>query len=177
MQRRVGEDADARVADLDGHRVLQLPYGDEQRYAMQIFLPTGDTGLPALLERLDVDTWQQSIDALQPADGVEIALPSFELSWKATLNDVLAAMGMPAAFSPDANFRPMSPANPVLDTVVHKTDIRVDEHGTEAAAVAAADMVESAAPTFTVDRPFAFTITDHTTGIVLVLATVNDPRG
>ena len=177
MHRRVGEDADAQVADLDGHRVLRLPYGDEQRYAMEIFLPTDDGGLPALLDRLDVDSWQQSIDALEPADGVEIALPTFELSWKAELNEVLKAMGMPAAFSPDADFRPMSPTNPFLDTVVHKTYIRVDEEGTEAAAVAAADMAESAGPTFTVDRPFVFTITDHTTGTVLFLGTVNDPRG
>lgn len=72
----------------------------------------------------------------------------------------------------------MSPADPDLEVVVQKTYIRVDERGTEAAAVTGAVMAESAGPPpFLVDRPFAFTVSDRETGAVLFLGTVHDPRG
>jgi serpin B len=65
-----------------------------------------------------------------------------------------------------------------LSTVVHKTYIRVDEQGTEAAAVTGGGMMPtSAPPTIEVDRPFAFTISDRDTGTILFLGTVEDPRG
>ncbi len=65
-----------------------------------------------------------------------------------------------------------------LDTVVQKTFIRVDEAGTEAAAVTGAVMVDaSMSRSMVVDRPFAFTISDRDTGTVLFLGTVDDPRG
>jgi serpin B len=88
---------------------------------------------------------------------------------------------MSAAFDPGrADFRPMSPAAPWLAKVVHKTYIRVDEKGTEAAAVSGGAMVTSARTDvmeFRVDRPFAFTISDQQTGAILFLGAVNDPRG
>jgi serpin B len=87
---------------------------------------------------------------------------------------------MVSAFTPGrADFRPMSPAAPSLRTVVHKTYLRVDERGTEAAAVSGGAMVVSARAdrmVFRVDRPFAFTISDRRTGAILFLGAVTDPR-
>lgn len=72
----------------------------------------------------------------------------------------------------------MSPAAPWLRTVVHETYGRVDERGTEAAAVSGGAMLTSARPdqrVFRVDRPFAFTISDQQTGAILFLGAVTDP--
>jgi serine protease inhibitor len=167
-------------SDRHGYGVVRLPYGDDERYGMEVFLPDETGDLPALLEVLDHAEWRDAVDELAPADVDRLALPAFELEWDAELNEPLAALGMGEAFSPGADFRPLSPADPWLGTVVHKTYIRVDEEGTEAAAVTGAEMPVSAPVDtleFIVDRPFAFTISDARTGTILFLGAVADPRG
>lgn len=164
----------------DGYRMLRLPYGGEERYAMDVLLPDQQVTLSDLLAGLDAAEWRAAAGQLAEQTVDELALPRFELEWRAQLNDALMALGMGAAFGGDADFRPMSAANPWLDTVVHKTYLRVDEQGTEAAAVTGGAMITSvpADPLrFVVDRPFAFAISDTDTGTVLFLGTVADPRG
>lgn len=173
-------DEELAHADRDGYRVLRLPYGEDERYAMEILLPDEPDGLVALLEALDHDEWREAVDELAPAEVQRLALPRFELEWDAVLNEPLVALGMELPFSAESDFRPMSPSDPWLDVVVHKTYIRVDEEGTEAAAVTGGVMAESAPANpleFVVDRPFAFTISDARTGGILFLGAVADPRG
>ena len=167
--------ASAAVAQRDGYQMLRLPYGEDERYAMEILLPDHGVELPRLLASLDAAEWAAAVAALHPQHVTELALPTFELEWKARLNDALAALGMGSAFG--GGFRPMSPAEPFLGPVVQKTYIRVDEAGTEAAAVSGAAMPSSAGGGFRVDRPFAFTISDSETGTILFLGAVTDPRG
>jgi serpin B len=119
------------------------------------------------------------VAALKPTAIDELALPKFELRWKGELNDPLARLGMPTAFGPSADFRPMSPANPALSRVVQKTYVKVDEHGTEAAAVSGGVMATSAKLNplvFRADHPFAFSISDQQTGTILFLGSITDPR-
>ncbi|MDF0512489.1 serpin family protein [Agromyces sp. H3Y2-19a] len=161
----------------DGFQMLRLPYGDDERFGMEVLLPVEDVALDELLDDLDAEVWADAVDGLQTVTFSEIALPCFELEWDANLNEVLRSLGMVSAFE-GGDFSPMSPADPFLDTVVQKTYIRVDEAGTEAAAVTGGVMAESAGPPpFRVDRPFAFTISDRETGAVLFLGSVHDPRG
>jgi serine protease inhibitor len=161
----------------DGFQMLRLPYGDDERFGMEVLLPDEDVALDELLDDLDAEVWRKAVDGLETAGFSEIALPRFELEWDANLNEVLQSLGMVSAFG-GGDFTPMSPADPFLDTVVQKTYIRVDEAGTEAAAVTGGVMAESAGPPpFRVDRPFAFTVSDRETGAVLFLGSVHDPRG
>ncbi|WP_053206001.1 serpin family protein [Jiangella muralis] len=164
------------VAQRDGYQMLRLTYGEDERYAMEILLPDDGVDLPRLLSSLDAAEWAAAVGALQVREVSELALPRFELEWKADLNDPLRALGMDSAFG-GGDFTPMSPENPFLDVVVQKTYLRVDEAGTEAAAVTGGVMRESAGETFRVDRPFAFTISDSQTGTILFLGAVADPRG
>lgn len=163
----------------DGYRMLRLPYGKHGRYAMEVMLPDGAHTLGDLQGKLDAAEWRAAVTSLQPATMDEVALPKFELRWKAELNQPLAQLGMPTAFGPAADFHPMSPDAPPLSLVVQKTYVRVDEKGTEAAAVSGGAMVTSARTDqieFRVDRPFAFTISDQQTGAILFLGAVTDPR-
>ncbi len=156
--------------------MFRLPYGDDERFGMEVLLPDEDVALDDLLGQLDADTWQGTVDQLASSTPSQLALPRFELEWDATLNDALQDLGIVSAFG-GGDFTPMSPANPWLDTVVQKTYIRVDEEGTEAAAVTGGVMTESAGPPpLLVDRPFAFTVSDRDTGTILFLGTVHDPR-
>jgi serpin B len=173
-------DEDFGHAERDGYRMLRMPYGDDERYGMEVLLPDEDSSLDELIGSLDASEWRSAVDELTTSTLDEVAIPSFELEWDLTLNDALADMGMPTAFGPGADFRPMSPEAPFLDVVVHKTYIKVDEEGTEAAAVTGGVMAESAPVdplVFRVDRPFVFTISDQETGAILFLGAVTDPRG
>jgi len=173
-------DAKFDYTQRDGFRMLRLPYGKHGRYGMEIMLPDDGKSLADLVASLDATRWRAAVDSLTEQTIDELALPRFELRWKADLSDPLRHLGMPIAFTPGrADFRPMSPAAPWLDTVVHKTYIRVDEHGTQAAAVSGGVMADSARlaqTVFRVDRPFAFTISDQQTGAILFLGAVTDPR-
>lgn len=171
-------DAEVETSSGDGFQMLRLPYGDDERFGMEVLLPDEDVPLDGLLDDLDAEVWRSAVDALETSTFSEIALPRFELEWDAGLREVLQSLGMVSAFG-DGDFTPMSPADPFLDTVVQKTYIRVDEKGTEAAAVTGGVMTQSSAgpPPFRVDRPFAFTVSDRETGVVLFLGSVHDPRG
>jgi serine protease inhibitor len=164
----------------NGYRMLRLPYGKHGRYAMEVMLPDDRHTLTGMLGHLDATEWRSAVSALQPTQIDELALPKFELRWKGGLNDVLAQLGMPTAFGPNADFRPMSTVNAPLSRVVQKTYVKVDEHGTEAAAVSGGVMATSAKSNplvFRADHPFAFSISDQQTGTILFLGAVTDPRG
>ena len=66
-----------------------------------------------------------------------------------------------------------------ITDVFHKTYVKVDEKGTEAAAATGVVIgVRSMPPApkpFTVDRPFVFYIEDAKTGRVLFVGRVSDP--
>ncbi len=99
------------------------------------------------------------------------------------LRPVLAALGMPLAFTADADFSGITTAQRLrIDEVVHQAYIDVNEEGTEAAAATA--VVIRAMARFAagdppvemiVDRPFLFAITDARSGLPLFLGRVADP--
>ncbi|MDZ7780589.1 MAG: serpin family protein [Gemmatimonadota bacterium] len=97
----------------------------------------------------------------------------FGLEWERTLNDDLAAMGMGGAFDAGADFsRMFEDSDPWIDEVRQKSFVRVDEQGTEAAAVTQVVMVESAPPEIRADRPFLFAIRERLSGAILFLGAV-----
>ena len=163
-------------AQRDGFRMLRLPYGEGGRYGMEILLP--DEGRD--LAGLDAPRWRAAVDSLVPQAIDEVALPKFELRWTGELTEPLRELGVVDAFTAGrADFRSMSAAAPSLGAVLQKTYVKVDEQGTEAAAVSGAEMPTSMRveqTVFRVDRPFLFTISDRQTGTILFLGQVGDPR-
>jgi len=174
------EHASFGYAQRAGYRMLSLPYGKHGRYAMQVMLPDPGRTLAGMVTELDATEWRSAVAALKPTEVDELALPKFQLRWQAELNEPLSRLGMPAAFGPGANFRPLSPDATALSRVVQKTYVKVDEKGTEAAAVSGGAMATAARSdelVFRVDHPFAFSIADQQTGTILFLGAVTDPRG
>ena len=114
---------------------------------------------------------------------VNLALPRFRVTSGFALRPLLAALGMPLAFSPDADFSGITTAQRLrIDEVAHKAYIDVNEEGTEAAAATAVIIKASARFMNTeppvemiVDRPFLFAITDTESGLPLFLGRVTDP--
>jgi serine protease inhibitor len=167
----------------DGFAAARLPYGENERVGMYLFLPDRESSLADFYGDLNAANWSRWIDSFQVREG-EIGLPRFKYEYEATLNECLKALGMAVAFNGDeADFSDMRPIPPNLyiSEVKHKTFIEVNEAGTEAAAATSVEMRVTSMPldnnnfSLIVDRPFFFSIVDDQTGAVLFMGSVADP--
>jgi len=161
----------------EGYQAVELLY-DGEELSMVILLPEAGN-FQAFEEGLQAQKVDDIINDLQPTRAT-LTMPKFEFDSEFSLKDTLAGMGMPIAFSGDADFSGMT-GNPELfiSAVIHKAFVAVDEAGTEAAAATAVIMEYSAVPEhpveFTIDRPFIFLIRDIETGAILFVGRVMDP--
>jgi serine protease inhibitor len=167
-------------------QAIRLPYGNEERYAMYVFLPRKTAGLPDFLRSLDKKHWTRWTGQFAPNNG-EIALPKFEATYSKQLNDTLKTMGIILAFDDRrADFSRISlyptPATPLfISDVEHKTWMKVDEEGTEAGAATSLIFEFSSASSsshpfaMVVDHPFFFAITEQQSGALLFAGVVMDP--
>jgi serpin B len=164
-------------AEGEGYQAVELLY-DGEELSMVILLPASGN-FQAFEESLQFQQISDIISGLQPKD-VALTMPKFEFDSAFSLKDTLAEMGMPIAFSGDADFSGMTGNRELfMSRVVHKTFVSVDEAGTEAAAATAVIMPTSAPPEppveVTIDRPFIFLIRDIETGAILFVGRVVHP--
>ena len=155
--------------DNDVLRGVNLPYGNGA-YSMMVILPAEGKTLEDVTEYLNAERWAEFVGSMVRCD-VDLWLPKFETKFEIKLNGILSAMGMPSAFDMKADFTAMSKAALRLSLVKQNAVIKVDEEGTEAAAVSLAGMETSAAPgqhiVFHADKPFLYLITESSSGVVL----------
>ncbi len=170
---RLGEELNYSKGD--GWQAVELPYvGNE--LSMVLVLPDVGTSLESA-----VAAASSMQDATPTTRQVTLSLPKFDIETMAELSTLLAAMGMPTAFTDSADFSGMTTEDKlVIGAVIHQANITVDEAGTEAAAATAAVMRATSAPldgpvVLTLDRPFVFAIRDNPTGAVLFLGHIGDP--
>ncbi|HTV62105.1 MAG TPA: serpin family protein [Verrucomicrobiae bacterium] len=166
----------------EGYQAVELPYvGD--RLEMILFLPATGSSPQQLLEKFKGETWRDKIlPGFSLYEGF-LAFPKFRLDYDVTLNDPLKALGMPQAFSDQADFSAMANRPVCISEVQQKSYVDVDEEGTEAAAVTTVTVTALAMPmrparnfTMIVDRPFFFVISDRRTRTILFMGIVNDPK-
>ena len=162
-------------------RGVVLPY-DDGRLGLMLLLPDEGVALTDYLASWDGNALRELLAGRQERL-VKLNVPRYEIEWSDSLRDSLSAMGMPGAFTKEADFHLLGTADGAplyLGDVLHKTVLRVNERGTEAAAVTAvmvamgaalppADMVE-----LIFNRPFVCGIVDLETGAPLFLGTVED---
>jgi serpin B len=161
----------------DGYQAVELRY-DGGELAMVVLLPQSGQ-FATFQETLDAQRVAAIIKALEPTR-VALTMPQFEFESDFSLKEALTAMGMPVAFSSDADFSGMTGNRDLfISDVVHKAFVSVDEAGTEAAAATAVVMVMTAVPgvpvQLTIDRPFIFLIRDIETGAILFVGRVLNP--
>lgn len=164
----------------DGFQAVGLPYGDGS-VGMYIFLPDEPVTLDLFLKRLSGKNWDDWMSRFRPADG-DLRLPRFKLDYEKELSQPLKQMGMEVAFDPGrANFEGMRAERDLfIQNVKHKAVVEVNEEGTEAAASTSVAIgitsVRVDKFAMIVDRPFLVAIRDNTTGTLLFLGAVYDPR-
>ena len=161
-----------------------IPY-EEGRIGMIIFLPKDNVSLAELYKNLDARHWKEWLSRFNDRNGA-IILPRFKMEYAVRLDGILKTRGMNDAFDHDkADFKNM--VMPIkqwkfwIQEVKHKTFIKVNEEGTQAAAASyvAASLGESDHPqpfSMIVNRPFFFAIEDNKTGILLFLGSITDPN-
>jgi len=153
------------------YAAVELPYS-RGAYAMTVVVPQGEETVQDLLAGLGPDEWDDLTRSLEEGRAL-VGLPRFQVEWDGALNDVLSSMGMERAFHPGADFtRMFRDSSPWISEVRQKTFLRVDEVGTEAAAVTSVAMVQSAPPSIRADRPFLLVIRERFSGTILFLGVV-----
>ena len=110
-------------------------------------------------------------------EDIDLTMPKFRFESSFNLKSHLASMGMPIAFTDQADFSGMTGKSELAITdVVHKTFVAVDEAGTEAAAASGVVVgIVSIGKAVLVDRPFVFLIRDIETGTILFIGRVTNP--
>lgn len=152
---------------------VNLPYGNKA-YSMTVLRSKDGYGVADVTRELTTIDWN-SFSGDFWFRQVELWLPRFETRFHINLNEILSDLGMPSAFDPkNADLTAMSDYALCLSFVNQDAVIKVDEEGTEAAAISSAGVYKntSVAPPetpviFHADKPFLYLITEKSTGAVL----------
>lgn len=178
-----------KIASSDDYSVdlLELPYVGTD-LSMIILLPQIDylppdvenPGLPDLEKKFTPENLHKWLAKLDHANlhKAWVMMPRFTTRQSLDLVDELKALGMKSAFDMNtANFSGMDgTTNLSISDVIHKAYVKVDESGTEAAAVTVqVYMARSSAGRFIVDHPFIFLIRENGSGSILFVGRIVDP--
>ena len=159
----------------DGVKMLELQYTG-YNLSMYLILPQ-DNDIASLEDKFDSAMFSSLKQSLEPTY-VPILIPKFKFELKYFLKDQLIALGMPTAFSDDADFSGIRDdgTGTKISKVIHQSFIEVNEEGTEAAAATAVIMEDLGIPLeFTADHPFIFLIEHKETGQILFMGKVENP--
>ncbi len=159
------------------------------KYAFLAILPNEDVGLKNFLEGFTEETYNDFMDSQTYQYDVSTRLPKFTSAYDVTLNEQLQSLGMKSAFVPLlADFSGICAEqengdnmNLVINKVLHKTYINVDENGTKASAVTSIEVgncttavePEKEWREVILDRPFLYAIIDNETNLPIFIGTVN----
>jgi serine protease inhibitor len=188
MMKRPGPDpepytyilSDYKYYSDDTLQIVDLPYGDSL-FTMTVLLPRPEVHIDTLIGLLDASRWQWWAGKLLDCRG-RVGMPRFELEFGANLNQALKALGMGIAFGAGADFSRMcNSLGLFISDVRHKTYVRVDEAGTEAAAVTEVDMSTGYTPdcshfSFWASRPFVFVIRENQANTILFIGKITNPN-
>ena len=158
-------------ATTDTYQAVELPYGGGA-LSMVVIVPND---LGEFEAALTPESLSATIASIKEG-GIHLSLPRWNARTHLTLNDTLAALGMPTAFNNGADFSGIVDGGGLrIDRVEHEAFVKVDESGTRAAAATGGAMVSSHGPTVEVNRPYLYVIRDRGAGTILFIGRVTDP--
>lgn len=153
-----------RFADCKGYGMVEIPYTGG--FKMYVLLPEKSLSLGDLVLRTDAESWRKDVAKLRE-HSVSLQLPRMDVSTRYDFNDMLASLGMPTAFTPQADFSGMTTDAPLqIGQVLQESTLKATESKTEAQSTTTVGMVlvdlkDQALPIeFYCDRPFLYIITD-----------------
>ncbi|XP_065215767.1 antichymotrypsin-2-like [Planococcus citri] len=164
-----------------GIEAISLPYKNNE-FSMAVFLPYENKSVNVFVDGLNTEI-QQLItrEFSSKRNFVEYKIPRFKFDWKRNINALVMKSGIKKIFK-NAELHEMIENSEYLKVseISHAAEIQVDESGTMASAISYGVEVLMAKHDpepikFYVDRPFAFWIYHHKSGIVLFTGIVQNP--
>ncbi len=167
-------DGPFRYATGPGWSAVELPY-TKSDLAMLIVLPTPGGAPTDLLSPHVVAAVEAALAPVHPS--MDVYLPRWDFATDLDLAAQLPRLGLTAPFG-NADFSGIAPGLSI-GQAVHRANITVGEHGTEAAAATGIAVATSGRVplnvVFRADRPFAFTIVGGPRRVPLFMGTVGQP--
>ena len=148
-------------------QLVRLPYKKDSMSAI-IILPNEKKNINEFISELNDEKLQRLLKRMAK-EKVRLQLPKFELEFSSKLNSALKKLGMNDAFNEiKANLNGIG-KNLYIGEVIQKTYLKVDEAGTEAAAVTVVTVREKGAMivkrpkiySMIVERPFLFLLKNN----------------
>lgn len=154
-------------------QALRLPYGN-RAYSMTLFLPREGKTINDVVQSLTPQMWESRYRWMDEAT-VNVKLPRFESKSDLNLNKIMATLGMPNAFDANlAEFPNFCSRDIYIDLMKQVAKIKLNEEGTEAAAVTVIGVDLALAPmplyvNFHATRPFLYVISEISTGAIFFI--------
>ena len=156
-------------------QALSLPYGNNA-YCMTILLPKEGKTISDVAQTLTTETWQR-MKLRMGGFNVDVKLPRFESQSDMGLIEIMSALGMPTAFTQAADFSNFCNAPTHIGLMKQVAKIKLNEEGTEAAAITVIMMELSASGipseplriNFYANRPFLYVISEQSTGAIFFI--------
>ncbi len=172
--------------ETNGAEGVALPYENEQ-FAYFALLPAGNQTPREWIAKQNDSALFMELTGLMKSDSatsVALSMPKFESEYKDSIKNELSKLGMEIAFLPNrADFSLMNESRTkdlFIGDVIHKTFVRVDEKGTEAAAVTSVEIRTSGMPMsekeLVFDKPFVYGIMDLDAGMPLFVGIMEKPE-
>ena len=148
-------------------QIVELPYKKDSMSAI-VILPNEKKNINAFISELNDEKLQRLLKKMS-YQRVRLELPKFKLEYTSELNNVLKKLGMNKPFDKySANFLGIG-YELYIDQILQKTYLKVDEAGTEAAAVTVVTVREKGAMivkrpkiySMIVERPFLFLLKNN----------------
>ncbi len=162
--------------ETDDAQIIELPYKGE-KISIIIVLPKENNISLAetMITPSNISTWVRDFNDIL----VDVSLPKFTFKTEYDLKKILIDMGLNTSFTQNADFSGMTGQKDLMiDKVIHKAFIEVNEEGTEAAAATTVHMVLTSVPQtiqFDANHPFVYFLYDRETGTILFMGEVVDP--
>ena len=153
--------------------MIDLPYGNEA-YSMQLIMPTqSNYSLETFIEK--VTQWNSQLEE----GAYTIVIPKIKIEYERELKQDLRSLGMNQIFDRGAELYNLfeNKDNLFVSAVSHKTFLRVDEEGTEAAAVTNGTVgTVSLKPTIQFNKPYVVLIKEKSTGVIPFIGKISRPE-
>jgi len=163
--------------------MIELPYGGGKSFSMYVLEPVHpQESISTFASSLNETILINAINEMDSST-VQLEIPKWEYSYEVEdMRPELSMLGMNIAFGSNADFSKIYDPSQVkvyITKAMHKAYIKVNEEGTEAAAVTVIGIGTTAIPLpipiFKLDHPFVYSIVEKQTGAVLFLGIVNNP--
>ncbi len=163
------------------YRAVKMPYGTKGNVNMCIFVPRDDVNFDEFLSLFNEESFKDTISDFKNTSLAYLHIPRFGFYYTRDLEELMKNIGVKDIFTNDADLSDMTDRPDIqVSRILHKTYIRVNERGTEAAAVTnvlidAGDDGDEEPIYVRADRPFVFMIRDDITESILFMGVVIEP--